>query len=433
MIVTNSRLRRLRALLPLAAATLGAVALAGCGKGGPVDVTVAVAGARTVSDAPGGLGPVVAVADVPVTIDPVLLKGRVQVLTVSVIPGSHVTKGQPLFSIDPAALQANADVLAATLQAAQAAVAKEQTAIDTANGERQQASGIQAQIDALNRAIVADQANIAAAKANPPTPLPSGGQTPANTLLLQAERQLNSDQASLGAAQGQLSALNARSTAVVAGGAQTVSSLQGQVSIDQQLLAIAKGSGSTINAPIDGDVVSVNVLPGQAATPGVPLLEIVDPSRLRVTAKFPISEQSLVVPGAGAKLTFSALPGVQLDGSVVTVIPVTADGLTFQAVVEADNGAHKVLPGLTASVSVSAAVQAAVAVPRLCVLDIDQNPYVYTVDSAKVAHRRTVQLGAVDANSVQVVSGISGGDRCVVNGVQMLEDGSKVNVTATRA
>jgi multidrug efflux pump subunit AcrA (membrane-fusion protein) len=434
MIVANSRLKRFQALGFLAVAgTVAGTALAGCGKGGPVNVTVAIAGARAVADAPGGLGPVVAAVDVPVTIDPVLFRGRVQVLSVSVIPGTHVAKGAPLFSIDPNALQANADVLAASLQAAQAAVAREQTAVNTATAERQQATGIQAQIAALQRAIGSDEANIAAAKAAPPTPNPSTGQTPPNTMLLSAQRQLNSDQAALGAAQGQLSLLLGRSAAVVTGGAQTIASLSGQVSVDQQLLDIARGTNSTISAPIEGDVVAVNVLPGQAATPGVPLIEIVDPSKLRATAKFPISEQSLVVPGAKAKLTFSALPGVQLDGTVVTVIPVTADGLTFQAVIEADNPNHRVLPGLTASVSVAATVQAAVAVPRLCILDIDQNPFVYTVDSAKVAHRRTVQLGAVDADSVQVVSGMSAGDRCVVNGTQTLEDGSKVTVTATRA
>jgi RND family efflux transporter MFP subunit len=425
---------RLRGNAARTAAVVSAgVVLAGCGHGGPQNVTVAVAGAHTVADAPGGLGPVVAVADVPVTIDPVLFKGRVQVLTVSVIPGSHVTKGQALFSIDPAALQANADIVAAGLSAAQAAVTKEQTAINTADAQRSQATGIQAQIAALQRAIAGDQANIAAALASPPTPLPSGGATPPNTLLLQAQRQLNSDEAALGSAQGQLSSLLAQSSAVVAGGAQTVANLQGQVSIDQQLLSIAQGGSSSIGAPIEGDVVAVNVLPGQAATPGVPLVEIVDPSKLRATAKFPISEQSLVVPGAKAALTFSALPGAQLQGSVVSVIPVTSDGLTFQAVVEAGNPDHKVLPGLTAAVSVAASVQAAVAVPRLCVLDIDQNPYAYVVDAGNVAHRRTVQVGAVDADNVQVTSGLNAGDRCVVNGAQLLEDGSKVTVTATRA
>ncbi|HEV7680060.1 MAG TPA: efflux RND transporter periplasmic adaptor subunit [Candidatus Dormibacteraeota bacterium] len=431
MIGANWRLPRV--ISTMAGVAIAGTVLAGCGKGGPVNVTVAIAGARNVADAPGGLGPVVAVADVPVTIDPILFKGRVQVLSVSVIAGAHVTKGTPLFSIDPNALQANADVLSAQLQAALAAVAREQAAVGTINAEAQQAAGIQAQIDALTKAIASDRANIAAAQANPPTAGPNG-QAPANQALLQAQRQLNSDTASLGGAQGQLAGILAKSAAASAGGAQTIASLQGQVSVDQQLLAIATGASSTIAAPIDGDVVAVNVLPGQAATPGVPLVEILDPSKLRTTAKFPISEQRLVIPGSKATLTFSAVPGVTLQGTVVTVIPVTSDGLTFQAVIEADNnGATKVLPGLTASVSVAANVAALVAVPRLCVLDIDQNPYVYTVDSSKVAHRKTVQLGAADADSVQIASGMSAGDRCVVNGTQLLEDGSKVNVTATRA
>lgn len=425
--------KRTAALAVVVAVSAG-VLLSGCGKGGAIKVVVAVAGPHPVADAPGGLGPVVAVADVPVTVDPVLVKGRVQVLTVTVIPGTHVTKGTPLFTIDPAALQANADALAAQLQAAQAAVAREQTLVDAAAGQSQQAAGLQAQIAALQLAIASDQANVEAAKSNPPPPPPGGGAPPPNTALITAQHQLNRDEAELAAVQGQLNALLASSAATAAGGAQTIASLQGQVSVDQQLLAIANGASPVISAPIDGDVVAVNVLPGQGATPGVPLVEIVDPSKLRVTAKFPLSEQALVVPGASATLTFSALPGVSLKGTVVTVIPVTADGLTFEAVVEADNATsgRRVLPGLTASVSVAATVQATVAVPRLCVLDIDQNPYVFTVDKARVAHRRTVQVGAADADYVEITAGLSSGDRCVVNGTQFLEDNGKVDVTATR-
>lgn len=424
---------RLRLLLSPALMTVATAALVvGCGRGGPVAVTVAVAGPRTVADAPGGLGPAIAAVDVPVSIDPVFIRGRVQVTSVSVVAGAHVTKGTPLFSIDPAALQANVDALTATLQAAAAAVAREQTNVATAAAERQQASGLQAQIAALQRAIASDQANIQAAQANPPTPDPTTGVTPPNSALLAAQRQLNADQAALGQAQGLLSAILARAAAAESGGAATIATLEGQVSVDQQLLAIAQGRDSTIQAPIDGDVVAVNVLPGQSAAPGQPLVEIVDPARLRVTAKFPISEQSLVSLGAKATLTFSALPGVQLEGTVVSVIPVTTDGLTFQAVVEADNSQRKALPGLVASVSVAATVQASVVVPRLCVLDIDQNPYVFVVDNSRIAHRRTVQLGAVDTDNVQITSGLRAGERCVVNGTQLLEDGSTVRITATR-
>ena len=55
--------------------------------------------------------------------------------------------------------------------------------------------------------------------------------------------------------------------------------LQGQVAIDQQLLAVAEGNSSTIEAPISGSVTNLNVQPGQVVRPGTTLLQIVDTSR----------------------------------------------------------------------------------------------------------------------------------------------------------
>jgi len=58
-----------------------------------------------------------------------------------------------------------------------------------------------------------------------------------------------------------------------------IASLQGQVAVDQQLLAIAQGNSNTIDAPIAGAVTNLTVQPGQAVRPGTTMLQIVDTSR----------------------------------------------------------------------------------------------------------------------------------------------------------
>jgi hypothetical protein len=114
---------------------------------------------------------------------------------------------------------------------------------------------------------------------------------------------------------------------------------------------------------------------------------------------------------------------------VLSVAPTTTDGLTFQAVVEADNPGKRILPGLVANVSVAAARSVSVAVPRICVLNLDQNPQAFVVDDRNIAHLRTLHIGRADADRVEIVSGITSGEHCVVAGNQSLTDGATVRVS----
>lgn len=426
----------------IAAVGVGGVALHMRSQAGIQNVTLHVAAGATIHDNPGGVGPVSAVQDFQVVLDPTLYRGRIQVTGVSVIPGAHVAKGQAVLSLDAVALQVNADVVSQQLAATQAQIAAAQQSQNSGAGDAAALGGISQQISAIQNSLANDARNIAhleAELAAPlPTPAPAGSPTIgeiqaiqqgfANALANARTQQLR-DQASLAAAQGSYSATSARAGAANYGGNQSVGVLQAKAAIDQQLLDIAKGAPASLSAPIDGDVTAVNISAGQAATPGVPLVEILDASKLRVTARFPISEQQYVTVGAPAHLTFGAVPGSSLTGKVVSVVPVTADGLTFQAIIDADNGATShILPGLVANVSVEAAHAVPVSVPRICVLNLDQDPQAFVVDSANVAHLRTLHIGLADADNVEVVSGINAGDRCVVAGNQTLTDGAAVRV-----
>jgi multidrug efflux pump subunit AcrA (membrane-fusion protein) len=84
-----------------------------------------------------------------------------------------------------------------------------------------------------------------------------------------------------------------------------------------------------------------------------------------------------------------------------------------------------------ASVVVDAQHSVPVAVPRLCVLNIDLHPQTFIVDEHGVTHMRRIQLGVADADRVEILAGISAGDRCVVAGNQSLRDGMTVRVIKT--
>ena len=54
--------------------------------------------------------------------------------------------------------------------------------------------------------------------------------------------------------------------------------------------------------------------------------------------------------------------------------------------------------------------------------------FVYLVNADSTVSVRAVKLGATEGDRVEVVSGLTSGDRIVIDGADKLRDGAKVNV-----
>jgi multidrug efflux pump subunit AcrA (membrane-fusion protein) len=240
-----------------------------------------------------------------------------RVTAVDVHPGQAVTAGQPLATIDPAALQAALTQAQATLASAQArlsldqagpsaqSLAQSQAAVRTAQTQLQGAQTAladtqlldQSSIGAAQSALTAAQAKLSADQANRcpsvPTaspsasPSPGGCATPqqigADTAAAtaardgvssaqaraqqsehQAQSQLSAGQVQLQNAQASLTALQQGTTT------QQVQIDQSQVQIDQISVDNAQRAltQATLTAPVDGVVGQVNVSVGQIAPGG---------------------------------------------------------------------------------------------------------------------------------------------------------------------
>lgn len=207
-------------------------------------------------------------------------------------------------------------------------------------------------------------------------------------------------------------------------------SLESQASLYGQLLATAQGQRSTVTSPIDGEVLAVNVRAGQVANPGATLVEIVNYQRITVTAELPVSAQSEVKPGDPARLTFAAVPGLNLTGTVSGVSPGSVNsGTGFQVTVDVPNTAdQRVHPGYQAYVQVPYNSRVGAVVRRMAVLNIDLDPSMFVVEGNVVQLRR-VQVGAVDDSDVQIISGIQPGEEYVLVGSEGLANGDRVRVT----
>ncbi len=138
--------------IPVAfAAAVGAFLVLGKGSGSTVKVTVAAAGPRQIITTVGGLGQADAGLNVSVT-----LPFDASVLSILVQPGQQVTKGQPLFDIDPTAFRTSLAELTIRQQTDTASLG-----VDQASLAQLQAGGSPEAIAAVRAKINADTARLA--------------------------------------------------------------------------------------------------------------------------------------------------------------------------------------------------------------------------------------------------------------------------------
>lgn len=184
---------------------------------------------------------------------------------------------------------------------------------------------------------------------------------------------------------------------------------------------------SRVAAPWAGRVTGKRVEVGDYATPGMPLIELVDASTLKVRAPAPAADVPFLEVGADAVVHVDALPGRELRGRVARLgaeLDPGARTLTVEVEIENPDGILK--PGMLARVEIPRrTIEGALLVPLEAVVDLGEEQVVYAVEDGR-AVRRAVELGAVLGRRVVVISGIAAGDRIIVSGGQEVSDGQPV-------
>ena len=174
----------------------------------------------------------------------------------------------------------------------------------------------------------------------------------------------------------------------------------------------------TVRAPYAGVVSEVPVSLGDMALPGRPLLILYDPSALRVTAAVP---QASAAPGATAlaRLELPALPAAQqwVKPLRVTALP-AADSATHTVQVRFDLPATPgLVPGMFARAWIPSqgANDARVYVPSKAVVRRAELTALYVINAEGRALLRQVRLGRAAGDRVEVLSGLSAGERVALD------------------
>jgi len=184
---------------------------------------------------------------------------------------------------------------------------------------------------------------------------------------------------------------------------------------------------------MDGYIAKRSIEPGDTASPGHPVFEIVRMDPLEVNVGVPETDVQLVRIGQQADVTVPALPGKSLQGTV-RVVNVSADPntRTYMARITVANPEHLLRVGMVAEARIRGDRTVSLAtLPGDAVVRDPQGAtqvYVYYPDQKRVYTKR-VEIGATDNKDVEIKSGLEGTELIVLAGQAKLRNGLVVAAT----
>ena len=241
--------------------------------------------------------------------------------------------------------------------------------------------------------------------------------------------------AELDEAQSEVDSLKAR----IAYTQQQIGVAEQQVNLQKTMLA-----DMVVRAPFSGVAISKDAQPGEMISPvsagggftRTGIGTIVDMSSLEVEVDVNETYINRVSNKMKVESVLDAYPDWRIPSHVITTIP-SADRqkATVKVRIGFDQLDPRILPDMGVKVSFlrdapapgQAAVVPRALVPKTAVRTADGRSVVFVLKEDRV-ERRAISVGLENGDQVEVISGVSAGERVVVDAPQTLKDGDKVKV-----
>jgi RND family efflux transporter MFP subunit len=182
--------------------------------------------------------------------------------------------------------------------------------------------------------------------------------------------------------------------------------------------AQANGAGfmlsyTRLRAPFAGVVTARMADPGTMAAPGVPLLQVDSNGLLQLQATIDESTIGNIRKSMKTSIVMDGVPNDKILGTVAEIVP-AADPSSHSFMVKIDLAASSLLhAGMYGSAEFATGTHQAILVPRSAVVLRGSLSCVYVLDANGIAQLRSITLGAPQGELVEVLSGVSAGEKLV--------------------
>jgi len=219
---------------------------------------------------------------------------------------------------------------------------------------------------------------------------------------------------------------------VIEGAAEEdIKSVEAQVRQTKSALDMAKYQlkNTQITAPISGKVTSITVSSGEMVSPSVPLLSIIDVSRIFVKVGISEKDISKIKEGQMVHLEIDAFPEEKFQGEVVSKgVAVDQISKTLEVKIEILKPEVDIPVGVFARGNILVKTnQDALIIPSSALTRKKEGIYVYVIKEG-IARQKEIALGIIQDERVEILDGLSEEEEIVILGNQELEDGLKVDI-----
>lgn len=219
---------------------------------------------------------------------------------------------------------------------------------------------------------------------------------------------------------------------VIEGAAEEdVKSVEAQVRQTKSALDMAKYQlkNTQVTAPISGKVTSITVSSGEMVSPSIPLLSIIDVSRIFVRVGISEKDISKIKESQTVDLKIDAFPEEKFQGEVVSKgVAVDQISKTLEVKIEILKPEVDIPVGVFARGDILVKTnQDALIISSSALTRKKDGIYVYVIEEG-IARQKEVVLGIIQDERVEILDGLSEEEEIVVLGNQELEDGVRVDV-----
>ena len=187
--------------------------------------------------------------------------------------------------------------------------------------------------------------------------------------------------------------------------------------------ADAMAGYTKVVAPLSGVVTAKSVDSGATLFPGMPILTVEDDSAFLLEVQAPESLKGRISVGQSVDVALDVQQ--VLAGRVAEVVPIVDPGSRTFTVKMAISGKN-LRSGMYGRAMFPVGSRKGITVPRSAVVERGSLTSVWFVDAGGIARMRLIKPGRSTGNGLEVLSGLTAGDRIAVSGVEKLTDGAKI-------
>ena len=185
---------------------------------------------------------------------------------------------------------------------------------------------------------------------------------------------------------------------------------------------------SPVYAPISGTITALPLTVGTSVNTSTSIAQIGNITQLQIKANVPERDIAVLKTDLTAEVSLVAYKNETFSAHVIRVSPIVDEvSRTKEIYLAFDQEDSRINAGMYSKIKLNTTKhENAIVIPYDAVLTQSGQSYVYVVGEDSRVSVRNVELGVNVDGNVEIVSGLSFGERVVVSGTQSLSEGAKI-------